>query len=226
MRPIEDDRWSGPSSSPATVAPVCGRGVARWVRHLATGTAQEGRGWRGGGDRDRGGAGPHRGRTSRAERAEAADDLRILRSALAACAARDPRRVASRRSTRTRCSTAMRRHPDRSFASRSAELWLVVDRQRARFGAWYELFPRSQGRDPQRPTATTFPEAEWRLADIAAMGFDVVYLPPIHPIGRTNRKGRNNALEARAPTPARRTRSARRTVATTPSRRSLAGSRG
>ena len=93
----------------------------------------------------------------------------------------------------------MRRHPDRSFAIRSPELPLVVDRERARFGAWYELFPRSQGRDPKKPMATTFAEAEWRLADIAAMGFDVVYLPPIHPIGRTNRKGRNNALEA-APT--------------------------
>ncbi|MGH2401507.1 MAG: hypothetical protein ACRDE6_02245, partial [Candidatus Limnocylindria bacterium] len=93
---------------------------------------------------------------------------------------------------------AMRRHPDRSFASRSPELPLVVDRERARFGAWYELFPRSQGRDPKRPVATTFVEAEWRLRHIAAMGFDVVYVPPIHPIGRTNRKGRNNTLNAEA----------------------------
>jgi starch synthase (maltosyl-transferring) len=91
---------------------------------------------------------------------------------------------------------AARRHPDRSFATRSDELPLVVDRERARFGAWYELFPRSQGRDPRRPTATTFREAEWRLPDIRAMGFDVVYVPPIHPIGRTNRKGKNNTLDA------------------------------
>jgi len=90
----------------------------------------------------------------------------------------------------------MRRHPDRRYASRSAELPLVVDRERARFGAWYELFPRSQGRDPARPTPTTFAEAEWRIPDIAAMGFDVIYLPPIHPIGATNRKGRNNTLGA------------------------------
>jgi starch synthase (maltosyl-transferring) len=73
----------------------------------------------------------------------------------------------------------------------------MVDRERARFSAWYEMFPRSQGRDPVRPTPTTLRGAEWRLADIAAMGFDVVYLPPIHPIGRTNRKGRNNTLRAR-----------------------------
>ncbi|HEX2194791.1 MAG TPA: alpha-1,4-glucan--maltose-1-phosphate maltosyltransferase, partial [Candidatus Limnocylindria bacterium] len=72
----------------------------------------------------------------------------------------------------------------------------MVDRERARFGAWYELFPRSQGRDPRRPRATTLAEATWRIPDIADLGFDVVYLPPIHPIGRTNRKGPNNALES------------------------------
>ncbi len=93
---------------------------------------------------------------------------------------------------------AMRRNPDRRFATRSAELPLVVDRERARVGAWYELFPRSQGRDPKRPKATTFREAEWRLPDIRAMGFDVVYVPPIHPIGRKNRKGPNNTLDAGA----------------------------
>jgi starch synthase (maltosyl-transferring) len=92
---------------------------------------------------------------------------------------------------------AARRHPDRSAATRSAELPLMVDRERARFGAWYELFPRSQGRDPAAPKATTLDEATWRLPDIARMGFDVVYLPPVHPIGRTNRKGRNNTLKAR-----------------------------
>ena len=71
----------------------------------------------------------------------------------------------------------------------------MVDRERARFGAWYELFPRSQGRDPARPAATTFDDATWRLPEIARLGFDVVYLPPIHPIGRTNRKGANNTPE-------------------------------
>ncbi|HEY7846576.1 MAG TPA: alpha-1,4-glucan--maltose-1-phosphate maltosyltransferase [Candidatus Limnocylindria bacterium] len=96
---------------------------------------------------------------------------------------------------------AVRHHPDRSAATRSAELPLMVDRERARFGAWYELFPRSQGRDPAKPVATTFDEAAWRLPEIARLGFDVVYLPPIHPIGRTNRKGANNALKARAADP-------------------------
>ncbi len=90
---------------------------------------------------------------------------------------------------------AMRRNPDRRAASRYAELELVVDRQQARYAAWYELFPRSQGRRPGEPT--TFREAEWRLPGIAAMGFSVVYVPPIHPIGITNRKGRNNTLRAK-----------------------------
>ena len=96
---------------------------------------------------------------------------------------------------------AVRRHPDRAAATRSDELPLMVDRERARFGAWYELFPRSQGRDPRSPQATTFDEAAWRLPEIARLGFDVVYLPPIHPIGRKNRKGANNSLKAAAGDP-------------------------
>jgi starch synthase (maltosyl-transferring) len=71
---------------------------------------------------------------------------------------------------------------------------VVVDRERARFSTWYEMFPRSAGPDPTR--SATFREAAQRLPAIAAMGFDVLYLPPIHPIGRTNRKGRGNALTA------------------------------
>ena len=117
----------------------------------------------------------------------------------------------------------MRRHPDRSFASRSAELRSSSTASGLAFGAWYELFPRSQGRDPAAHGPSR--EAEWRLPDIAAMGFDVLYLPPIHPIGRTIRKGRNNALEAARTTPARRTPSARTEAATTPSPPSWAGSR-
>jgi starch synthase (maltosyl-transferring) len=73
-------------------------------------------------------------------------------------------------------------------------LGVKVDRVRARTGAWYEMFPRSAGSDPSR--SATFAEAARRLPDIAAMGFDVLYLPPIHPIGTTGRKGRGNALVA------------------------------
>ena len=68
---------------------------------------------------------------------------------------------------------------------------LDVDRQAAAFAAWYELFPRSQGTAPG--SHGTFRDTERRLSDIAALGFDVIYLPPIHPIGDTHRKGRNNS---------------------------------
>src|SRR5207249_5420528 len=64
---------------------------------------------------------------------------------------------------------------------------LDVDRELARFGSWYELFPRSWG---------GFKGVERELPRLAELGFDVLYLPPIHPIGRTNRKGRNNSLNA------------------------------
>ena len=85
--------------------------------------------------------------------------------------------------------------PDRKASTTyDRALRCVVDSIRARFGAWYEMFPRSVTPDASR--SGTFREAEARLADIAAMGFDVVYLPPVHPIGATNRKGRNNALTA------------------------------
>ena len=86
-------------------------------------------------------------------------------------------------------------HPDRSTSTvYGRTLEVVVDRERARYGAWYEMFPRSQGTEPGR--SATFGEAERRLSEIAGMGFDVVYLTPIHPIGETHRKGPNNALNA------------------------------
>ena len=91
-------------------------------------------------------------------------------------------------------ASAMRRHADRSRAVRSATLRVIVEQERARFGAWYEMFPRSAGPDPTR--SATLDEAGRRLNDIAAMGFDVVYLPPIHPIGVSFRKGLNNTLAA------------------------------
>jgi starch synthase (maltosyl-transferring) len=73
-------------------------------------------------------------------------------------------------------------------------LELIVDRPRALYSTWYEMFPRSQGNEPGRHA--TFAEAARRLPEIRDMGFDVVYLPPIHPVGETHRKGRNNALAA------------------------------
>ena len=87
------------------------------------------------------------------------------------------------------------RYPDMSFATRfERELPLWVDRERARFSAWYELFPRSCSPTPGQHG--TFKDMEARLPEIAAMGFDVVYMPPIHPIGVQYRKGKNNSVVA------------------------------
>jgi starch synthase (maltosyl-transferring) len=85
-------------------------------------------------------------------------------------------------------------HPDRSRATRH-EVWLPlwVDRPRARFSSWYELFPRSTGPKGQHGT---FKTVMAKLPYVAAMGFDVLYLPPIHPIGNTFRKGKNNSPSA------------------------------
>jgi len=78
---------------------------------------------------------------------------------------------------------------------RSATYFVRVDRVEAGFAAWYELFPRSQGTSPG--VHGTLADTERRIPDIAAMGFDVIYLPPVHPIGRTHRKGKNNSTVAR-----------------------------
>ncbi|MFF3734171.1 alpha-1,4-glucan--maltose-1-phosphate maltosyltransferase [Streptomyces sp. NPDC002476] len=129
--------------------------------------------------------------------------------------------------------TALDRHPLRELVTGSAPLPLLVERRRALFGSWYELFPRSEGATvepagaagpagavavsepagrtgrsertgparattaaPPRIVSGTFRTAAERLPAVAAMGFDVVYLPPIHPIGTTHRKGPNNSLSA------------------------------
>jgi starch synthase (maltosyl-transferring) len=84
---------------------------------------------------------------------------------------------------------AVERYPDRSRSTTmERKLHVDVDPVRARFGAWYELFPRSWG---------GLRGVERRVPELAALGFDVLYLPPVHPIGLTNRKGRNNALQAK-----------------------------
>jgi len=83
-------------------------------------------------------------------------------------------------------------YPDLSLASiNEREIHLWVDRERARFSSWYELFPRSTSPDPSRHG--TFADVELLLPEIAAMGFDILYLPPVHPIGRAFRKGPNNS---------------------------------
>ncbi|WP_327313405.1 maltotransferase domain-containing protein [Streptomyces sp. NBC_01235] len=102
-------------------------------------------------------------------------------------------------------ATLLTARPLRRLLTRSPELPLRVDRERALYGAWYEFFPRSEGAvvpaavdgvaEPPRPG--TLRTAAKRLEAVADMGFDVVYLPPVHPIGTTHRKGAGNTLEAR-----------------------------
>ncbi|MGZ0701694.1 alpha-1,4-glucan--maltose-1-phosphate maltosyltransferase [Pseudomonas piscis] len=87
----------------------------------------------------------------------------------------------------------------RPYLSLSPEYPVDVERERAQFASWYELFPRSITDDPSRHG--TFDDVHSRLSMIHDMGFDVLYFPPIHPIGRRHRKGRNNALVAAADDP-------------------------
>jgi starch synthase (maltosyl-transferring) len=98
-----------------------------------------------------------------------------------------------------RLAAAIAAHPVQSLLTESPSLTLRVERARAAVGAWYELFPRSEGAKRAKDgswTSGTFRTASRRLPGVAAMGFDVVYLPPIHPIGRAFRKGPNNSTDA------------------------------
>jgi starch synthase (maltosyl-transferring) len=87
------------------------------------------------------------------------------------------------------------RYPDRELASRyEKQLAVTVDREKARFSTWYEVFPRSCS--PEAGRHGTFHDCEALIPYIASMGFDVIYLPPIHPIGRSFRKGKNNSTDS------------------------------
>ncbi|EFL34974.1 alpha-amylase [Streptomyces viridochromogenes DSM 40736] len=110
-------------------------------------------------------------------------------------ALRDEKRPASARlaaALTPEVDEVLARHPLRDLVTTSEPLPLLVERERALYGSWYEFFPRSEGTRTQ--PHGTFRTAARRLPAIAAMGFDVVYLPPIHPIGTTFRKGKNNSL--------------------------------
>jgi starch synthase (maltosyl-transferring) len=94
----------------------------------------------------------------------------------------------------------VQRYPDRDGDTRyGKELAVVVDREKARFSAWYEMFPRSSAVEPG--VHGTFKDCERLLSYVASMGFDTLYLPPIHPIGYTHRKGKNNSITAAADDP-------------------------
>jgi starch synthase (maltosyl-transferring) len=129
----------------------------------------------------------------------------VVRAALADVAEvlRDPKLTPWDRLAATRAPEVTRMlaaYPLRKLVTRSRRMPLVVERERALYGSWYEFFPRSEGVqiDPmgrREPVSGTLQTAVPRLDAIAEMGFDVVYLPPIHPIGSAFRKGRNNTLD-------------------------------
>ncbi|MBA3270238.1 MAG: alpha-1,4-glucan--maltose-1-phosphate maltosyltransferase [Acidobacteria bacterium] len=129
-----------------------------------------------------------------AVRATAADDQRSLVSTAALLSSDQPLEERAAAGLSADLVTLMGRAAERRAATRCTTRRVLVERERARFSSWYEMFPRSAGGHPTR--SATFREAASRLPEIATMGFDVLYLPPIHPIGRTNRKGRDNTLVA------------------------------
>ncbi len=131
---------------------------------------------------------------SAAKRADG-DDRRRLEQWARALAATDDASALRRIALDEANAEVASRYPDRSLATTyPVEFPLTVDRERARFSTWYEMFPRSSAQAPG--VHGTFGDCETRLPYIAKMGFDVLYLPPIHPIGRVRRKGRNNTLAA------------------------------
>jgi len=126
-------------------------------------------------------------------------DQRVVKAALKA--AKDAKRPVGARLAELQADDlvgVLTRSPLRDLVTTAGPFPLYADRPRALFGSWYEFFPRSEGatRDPKTGAVKsgTFRTAAKRLDAVAAMGFDVIYLPPIHPIGRVNRKGPNNTL--------------------------------
>ena len=127
------------------------------------------------------------------ERARGADAARLVRVAQLFGEANEA--AAGQTAVGAELSALMARYPDRRFATTyEPELSVTVERELARFSAWYEFFPRSCTGDPAKPGRLS--DCEPRLKAAAAMGFDIVYLPPVHPIGKTHRKGKNNAEKA------------------------------
>jgi starch synthase (maltosyl-transferring) len=129
-----------------------------------------------------------------AERAGGAASKSLLAIALA-LEGSEPLDVRRVRALSLELSELMAKYPDRELETRhDCELEVIVERPLARFSSWYEFFPRSA--TGAKETHGTFATAKARIAYVAEMGFDVLYLPPIHPIGATKRKGPNNTLDA------------------------------
>jgi starch synthase (maltosyl-transferring) len=140
------------------------------------------------------------GAARRAAESGAHDESERLQAWAADLRGDGPAAVRSGRALDATLVAVAERFPDRSLATTSEpQLGVIVDREKARFSAWYELFPRSAS--PVADRHGTLKDVIARLPYVAEMGFDVLYLPPIHPIGRTFRKGPNNRVGASASDP-------------------------
>lgn len=130
----------------------------------------------------------------------ASNERRALKTAIARLRSAGTLRARAELAISDEVAAILRRNPVRELVTRGRTHRILVERGRAARGAWYEFFPRSTGGwgEDGSPAHGTFATAEAQLERAAAMGFDVVYLPPVHPIGRTARKGRNNTLAADA----------------------------
>ena len=130
------------------------------------------------------------------KRARGADSKRLAAAAESLIALADKNEAFYEFPLSAEIEELVARYPDLDHATRYAsELKIRVDREKARFSAWYELFPRSMSPIPGKHG--TFKDVEQHLPEIAAMGFDILYMPPIHPIGHAYRKGPNNSTTAK-----------------------------
>jgi starch synthase (maltosyl-transferring) len=193
MSPLPNDRWKG-EFEPAVLGFHCFT-VEAWVDHFGSWVRDLAKRVEAGQDLAVDleiGAGLVEAAAGRAARADAT----ALQAAVRRLRTGGPRgrAAAVKAALAPELKALVGRHPDRSAATRyPRELEVFVDSSLARFSTWYEMFPRSTGSDGQHGTFRT---TEERLPYVAGMGFDILYLPPIHPIGTTFRKGRNNAEEA------------------------------
>ena len=191
LKPLENDRWSG--EFVVEEVGIYHYTVEAWVDHFETWQRDLKKRWEAGQDVKVDLLIGANQVEETSERASEGDQKRLLQFAEAFKGKGKIEKTVSMAMSEE-LMELMGRYPDRrSAASYGKELAVVVERERALFSAWYELFPRSLA--PGTGQHGTFQDCERVLPEIARMGFDILYFPPIHPIGRMNRKGKNNVLE-------------------------------
>jgi starch synthase (maltosyl-transferring) len=193
MRPLENDRWRGQFSVESLGAYLYT--VRAWVDAFQSWCRDTVKKAEAGQDISVAGQLGARLLQSAAKRARGNDSKRLAEftAELKNASSADPSAVV-RCARSAELATLMGRYADRSRATTyDNQLAVMVDREKARYSTWYEMFPRSCGAAPNRHG--TFRDCIPRLGYVSEMGFDVLYFPPIHPIGHTKRKGRNNTAQ-------------------------------